>query len=62
MYNLNTREGKEARIEDIKSLIAKLGSVPGNILSYDEVHRIQEYLVECKADLSKQLKNMSVKI
>jgi len=55
MFDQNTKEGKQRRIETITRLIGKLNDVPGNILSYDEVHSIQMYLSECKKDLQKQI-------
>lgn len=55
MFDQNTKEGKQRRIETITRLISKLNDVPGNVLSYDEVHSIQMYLSECKKDLQKQI-------
>lgn len=55
MFNYNTVEGKQARVDKLTELIQKVGTIPGNYLSYTDARAVQEYLLECKRDIQKQL-------
>ena len=55
MYDLNTREGKEARISELTRLSQLVLSVPGNIISYSDATAIFHYLLDIKKDLEKQI-------
>lgn len=57
MYNLNSIEGKKARIEELTKLIVKVAEVPGDHLSYLEGRQIMNYLIDVKRDLESQLKS-----
>lgn len=55
MYNLNTLEGKKARIEELKDLVIKIAMIPGDHLSYLDAHSVMNYLLNIKEDLEKQV-------
>lgn len=56
MYNLNTVEGKEARIKEIEHLVSKVMTTPGNYINYLEATAIVNYLNEIKKDLERQIR------
>ncbi len=55
MFNLNTVEGKQKRIEHLGELVKIVGAIPATYLSYSDARAIGEYLCECKRDIEKQL-------
>lgn len=56
MYNYNTLEGKINRVEELRKLQAKIGTIPGTYLSYSEARSLAVYLSDIAADLEKQIR------
>jgi len=57
MYNYNTLEGKISRVEELRKLQSKIGSIPGTYLSYSEAVSLGHYLGDIIADLEKQIRS-----
>ena len=56
MYNYNTLEGKIRRVKELRSLQAKIASVPGRYLEYSEACSLGHYLGDIIQDLEKQIR------
>lgn len=56
MYNYNTLESKIRRVEELRKLQSKIGTIPGTYLSYTEAVSLGHYLGDIISDLEKQIR------